>query len=122
MKTVLIIEDDILTLKVLEFKLKAKDYKVIDLRDGRYVSDYLERFEIDVYILDLNLPYIIGETLVDEILKYDPKAKIIITSMKLERSLPEKLFNKVVGFLQKPYTKHEFQKLNHLLSIAIDEQ
>lgn len=112
---VLIIEDDLLTRKVLKFRLEAQGIDVIELEDGLNSDEYAQFKEIDFYIVDLHLPTIHGSKVVDHVLDHNPEANIILTSGDEQSTLKKTLLTKAKAFLQKPYTKNEFLELDKVI-------
>ena len=115
MATILVIEDDVITLKVLQLKLKVDNHTIIERRDGRNVDKIINDHDIDFFITDLNLPFKSGEEIINEIIQLKPDAKIIITSMNSKENISPDLLDKVGWFIQKPYTSEEFEHLKYVL-------
>ncbi len=63
---IIICEDDLITLKALEYSLKKKGYDVIAASDGKTGSELLRKHynEIDLMITDHHMPYFSGLELV----------------------------------------------------------
>lgn len=58
---ILVCEDDIMTLKALEHKLKNDGYTIISAHDGKQAIDYLKsNNDIDLLLTDLHMPLISG--------------------------------------------------------------
>lgn len=63
---ILICEDDTMTLKALEHKLKKEGYTIISAQDGKSASDLLsEQNDIDLLLTDLHMPVLSGLELID---------------------------------------------------------
>lgn len=75
-KTVLVIDDDAVMLKIIEETLKENEFSVVTATDGLDGLDLVRTINPDAVILDRNMPGLSGdETL--KILKDDPDTKNI---------------------------------------------
>lgn len=59
-KIVLIVDDDVFTLKLIRFVLQNHGMSVIECEDGRTAIDHISHHKIDAAILDLSLPDVSG--------------------------------------------------------------
>jgi DNA-binding response OmpR family regulator len=66
-KRILIIEDNPMVVKSLEFKLSRDGYEIIVATDGRQAMEIIESEEFDLVITDLMLPFITGTQLIEHI-------------------------------------------------------
>jgi CheY-like chemotaxis protein len=102
---ILVIDDLKLIRRTIEFILTKFDYDVL-LAENAEVG--LEKFinnNINLTIIDYNMPTKDGMTLAEEILKINPKAKIIIMSGYEVLSKINDFKNlSIIGTLQKPFT------------------
>lgn len=57
---ILIVEDDEITLKALEYRLKKDGFQVVVARDGRYGKKYIQSENPDIIISDILMPHING--------------------------------------------------------------
>lgn len=76
-KKVLIVEDNELNLKLFTDLLRAHEYIVEGLRDGRNALEHSRSFAPDLVIMDIQMPHVSGLELIeqiqnDEILKSIP--------------------------------------------------
>jgi len=60
----LICEDNNLSLKVMEHKLKRDGFEVVTASDGKIASSILREQKIDFLITDLHMPYVSGLDLI----------------------------------------------------------
>ncbi len=82
MKTILIIEDEEDILELLEFTLLNEGYRVI-LRDNtKDVFDILDKENIDLLIVDRNLPGVEGSEFVKLMREYSYNEKVLFLSAK----------------------------------------
>ncbi len=75
-KTVLIVEDNELNMKLFNDLLEASGYKTVKTRDGRTVLELARAHRPNLIIMDIQLPEISGLT-VTRNLKADPDLKAI---------------------------------------------
>ncbi|MGM0422569.1 MAG: response regulator [Pseudomonadota bacterium] len=75
-KTVLIVEDNELNMKLFEDLLEAHGYETVQTNDGRKVMDMAREHMPDLIIMDIQLPEISGLD-VTEMLKKDDALKAI---------------------------------------------
>ncbi len=109
-KTVLIIEDEEMILRLLENVLRTNGYNVFCAKDGEEgIKIFKENMnEIDCLICDLGLPNLSGEEVFKRILKIKPEIKTILTSGLFEPQIKTELSK--IGFcefLQKPFLMDE---------------
>jgi two-component system, cell cycle response regulator DivK len=75
-KTVLIVEDNELNMKLFNDLLEAFGYKTVKTRDGRKAVDLAREHKPDLIIMDIQLPEISGLK-VTQLLKEDPELAAI---------------------------------------------
>lgn len=104
MSKILIVEDDNDIHLILNEILKQENYQVLDAYSGTEALRILKNEEVDLILLDLILPGINGEQLIEEI-KNTP---IIVISAKLESSDKVNcLLNGANDYITKPFNKDE---------------
>ena len=105
-KTILVIDDEELLIKVCEMMLKRLGHKVFKAHSG---SEGLKIFEsnknqIDLIISDLNMPEMDGQEVIAKLRKIDCNVKVLLSSGALldsdEKEVIKRGFN---GLLKKPY-------------------
>jgi DNA-binding response OmpR family regulator len=101
---ILVCEDNILTLRSIEYSLKNAGFEVSKAMDGDQGIRILEEEEIDLVITDINMPYTKGLELVRFVnSKMERKVPvIIITGITLEETREHALELGAKGFLTKP--------------------
>jgi CheY-like chemotaxis protein len=70
-KRILIAEDDERVLDILAELVMADGYEVVRATDGQAVLEQLQRHEVDLLILDINMPHLGGASVV-QLLRGDP--------------------------------------------------
>ena len=108
----LYVEDDTATMEASLFLLENFFDTIITAVDGK---DGLEKFKnnrIDLIITDINMPYINGLEMIDEIKKRDREVKVIIFSANIEpKFFTESIKLGVDGYLLKPIDMSQLIKL-----------
>jgi len=106
----LVVDDEPRMLRVLAATLRQAGFDVIAAGSG---ADGIERFReaaarIRFVLLDLGMPGVGGEEVLQEIRRVDPEARVILTSGFAESRVMARLQSgKLAGFLQKPYDAPE---------------
>lgn len=108
-KRILIIEDNPMVVKSLEFKLTKDGYEVIVAEDGRKALEILKQEEtIQLVITDLMLPYVTGIELIEYIRKNTPTLPIIVLSTSNQEEIITDAFMMGVNdFITKPFSPNE---------------
>ncbi len=60
---VLVVDDSTSVRKMIEFALKTRGYIVVSAANGQVALESLERDQFDLIILDINMPYLDGLSL-----------------------------------------------------------
>lgn len=104
-KKVLLIEDNTLTMIILESQFSQNGFLVYKASDGQAGLEVLQNEDFDLILIDLNIPLISGKQLIKMIRKDLNKNNALIYAMSagIDEQLGESLlklgFN---GFLNKP--------------------
>jgi len=104
--TVLIVENEVFVLDAMEEILAIGGFKSICVRDGnRGVDTYKERSnEIDVVILDMNLPGLAGPEVYQVMQRVNPDVKVIVSSGYDEHDVIERFGEpRPISILKKPF-------------------
>jgi len=117
-KKILIIEDDVNFAKVLKDLAHEHNYKAIIALDGETGLYHADYFEPDAIILDLGLPGIDGQKVIDH-LKANVKTRAIPVHVISASDFDIELLKKgAIGFLSKPVTKKQlddvFEKIRQI--------
>jgi len=111
MSKVIIIEDDELTLRVLQYTLKLDGHTVETYQDGRSLEGKINAMDIDLFIVDLNLPFISGHELIEKIKSiYGDKAKVLAIS-STNAGLEHPIHKQADMFLPKPFNPTDFKEI-----------
>ena len=105
-KTVLIVEDEALIVKVLTIRLEGLGYKVLAAYDGEAGLEMAKSTRPDLAVLDIGLPKLDGNTLC-ELLKTEPETKgikvIMLTGKKLVGDMETAFKSGADVYVNKPY-------------------
>ena len=102
---ILVCEDEILTLKTIEFALVREGHEVIKATDGDQGREILQEEKVDLLITDINLPYAKGLELVRFInTQLELRIPVIIVSgITLDETRDHALELGAIGYLTKPF-------------------
>lgn len=107
-KRILIIEDNPMVVKSLEFKLLKDGYTVIISEDGRDAMEKLKTEHFDLILTDLMLPFISGRQIIEYIKKNIPQLPIIVLSTSTQDDIITDAFTMGVDdFITKPFSPNE---------------
>jgi two-component system, cell cycle sensor histidine kinase and response regulator CckA len=115
-RTILIVEDEAFLLYMARQVLEPQGYRILTAADG---SEGIEVFcshlqEVDLVVLDLSLPSADGETVLREIRRVRPEARVMLSSgdgLRLASALQTDERLRLV--LPKPYTPSMLLKKIH---------
>ena len=102
---ILVCEDNVMTLRTIEFALKKAGYLVFKAEDGDQGIRILAEEEIDLVITDINMPYTKGLELVRHInTKLEPKIPVIVVSGITNKETKEHALELgAEGYITKPF-------------------
>lgn len=105
-ETILIIEDEKMIQEMVKGALEMCGYKVITASDWKEGLDtYIANSNtIDMVILDLNMPKISGQEVLEKMLEIKNNVKIIISSGQSNGETKQWVLSKAKGNVRKPYT------------------
>jgi len=110
MSKILIIEDEELMLKALQFRLVKDGYEVVTARDGMQALELINSSVFDLVITDIMLPFVGGLEIVNKI-KSDPASKdtpvIVLSAVGLEKTVMEAFNLGANDFITKPFNLSE---------------
>ncbi|SDR76943.1 response regulator transcription factor [Gramella sp. MAR_2010_147] len=108
MERILVIEDNPMVVKSLEFKLNRDGYDVAIAVDGREAIKFLEEGSFDLILTDLMLPFVAGNQLIQYIKENLPGTPIIVLSTSKQENIIMDAFNLGVDdFITKPFNPNE---------------
>ena len=114
--TILIVDDEESTREITSSYFTDKGYTVKTAVNGQQGLEVYTKEEIDVVLLDHEMPVMNGATALDKLLEVNPDANIVYMSgYDLER-LPENVQTKTKEFLKKPFSLASLDQLLYKVS------
>jgi CheY-like chemotaxis protein len=105
----LIVDDDDSIREII--KVMLKDYEIVEASNGFEAVRIYDRMRPDMVLMDISMPQMDGVEATKEILKIDPKAKIIgLTAFARSRG-KEMLANGALEVVEKPFTRKKLKDL-----------
>jgi PAS domain S-box-containing protein len=117
-ETILVVDDERPVLDLIRESLGNHGYTVLAAEDGEQALEIFRGdTRVDLVILDIGMPGMGGRACLRELLKSDPRAKVIIASgYSSDEDAKEALAAGATGFVAKPYRVAElFGKIRDLL-------
>ena len=105
MKRVLIVDDSPTTRKFVGYVLRRRDYATEEAEDGLDAMEKLSNYEIDLVIVDLNMPNMDGISFVKNLRNsyYNLDLPVIMLTTTSDRELQEEAYGAGINmFLTKP--------------------
>ena len=103
MKKILIIEDDETVANELKNLLISSNYEASILSDFENAKEIILKSQVDLLLLDINIPYQNGQLLLKNIRKYNNLPVIIITSRTSENDEALSILYGADDYITKPY-------------------
>ena len=105
---ILVIEDNPMVVKSLEFKLNKDGYEVVVAQDGRMAMKLLGETHFDLILTDLMLPFISGNEIIEFIKTEYPLIPVIVLSTSTQEDIITEAFMLGVDdFITKPFSPNE---------------
>ncbi|WP_439883336.1 response regulator transcription factor [Pontibacter sp. MBLB2868] len=105
---ILVIEDDEMILRALEFRLKKENYDVEVARTGREALEKLKLNSYNLVITDLMLPFVMGMELLTYIKSINSELPVIVLSAADEEGTVLEAFQLGADdFISKPFSPGE---------------
>ncbi len=114
--TILLVDDEESVRTMGKRMLKRLGFTVLTAVDGREALEIYraQRGEIELVLLDLTMPCMDGEEALDELHRFDPEARVVMSSGYTESEIAARFAGKrLSGFLQKPYALYELAQCLH---------
>jgi DNA-binding NtrC family response regulator len=119
-KKALVIDDDVSTLELMKFQLRAEGFEVTTVERGQEGLKFVEEIEFDIILTDLNLPDFDGIEMVRRCKEISPDTEIImITGFGSTEKTIEATKAGAFHYVEKPV---EFEELLLLIGKAIDRK
>lgn len=120
-ETILVIDDEEMIRNYLKTVLESSGYNVITAEDGKeWLDTYIKNVDlVDLVVLDLTMPKMSGQTVLENMLEFKDKVKVIISSWQSPEQIREWILSKAKGFVHKPYS---LKKLTETVRSVLDEK
>ncbi len=109
--TILIVEDDEVTLYMLEFLLQREGYTVTKANDGKEALKLIENSKpFDIVLLDIMIPYINGFELVSHIRSqpsWEKTPVLMLSGKSQEKDIIKALDSGATDYIVKPFQPGE---------------
>lgn len=103
MKKILIVEDDAMIREELTNLLKNSMYEVVALKNFEHVVEDILTNQVDLVLLDINLPYLNGEMVLAHLRKQSNVPVIMVTSRNQEADEILSMSYGADDYITKPY-------------------
>lgn len=122
----LIVDDSVFLLKKIKAWLESEGHDVVDMgTNGIEGLELYQKYRPDVVTLDITMPMCDGCECLEEILKVNANAKVVMVSAIEDKSLIlDCLSSGAKGYIEKPlnFSDDEFcEKFRGVLSLALDD-
>jgi len=105
---IVIIEDEEDILELEEYHLKKEGFEVTGFKSTKYVKDFLDEEQVDLLIVDRNLPGVEGSEFVQELRDEGYDTPVIFVSAKVEdENIEEGFLRGGDDYLTKPFNFKE---------------
>jgi signal transduction histidine kinase len=120
--TVLVVDDDRDVRELSEIMLRSFGFEVLSAQDGRQGVEAFRQNadEIQVVLLDLTMPGMSGEETLRDIQDIQPDQRVVLMSGYNEEYAASRFAGRIVGFLQKPFTREDLGETFRSLLQASD--
>ena len=111
-ETVLFVDDEQMLRSVIKEELEHLGYTVLTAADGAEALQVYQanQKQIALTILDVIMPGLPGDAVLKKMLKIDPKAKVLISSVQTETQLNTEMRSRARAVLHKPLTLKELAR------------
>ncbi len=117
-KTILCVDDDRVSLRLLREILKPMGYKVLTAIDGKECLDLIELIRPDLILLDIRMPRVNGIEALEQLKKqgHETIPVILLTADSEPESIKKGYANGCASYITKPYNpQHIRNTVNYLI-------
>lgn len=107
MKTILLVDDELMMLDLLSLYLTPVGYKCIKMTSAKAAIQYLESNQVDLILLDIMMPEMDGWEACKEIRKYWSTPIIMLTAMSEKSDIVKGLKSGADDYISKPFDEDE---------------
>lgn len=117
--TLLLVEDDLTILESLKFCLKKENFDVLTATTGEIALKLIEENEVNILLLDINLPDFNGLELYHKVKEKKDIPTIFLTACDLEPTIVQALDMGADDYITKPFkTRELISRINSVLRRA----
>ena len=112
-ETILLVDDEMIVLEVGKQLLETIGYTVITAECGKDAIDLYKKQhgDIDAVVLDMIMPDVSGEAVLDALMEINPKVKVLLSSGYNQEGKADDLIKKgCKDFIQKPFHLNQFSE------------
>ena len=116
--SVMLVEDEIKTAEMLKLALESEGIEVFWVTDGVAAIKSMSKGKFDLIILDLKLPAMSGDEVLEEIRKIDPYVEVVVYTNYQDPPVMQKLINLgVQGYISKGASADLWETVERVKSI-----
>lgn len=112
-KKIMIVDDALFMRKTIRRILESNGYtEILEMADGESALSVYDEEKPDLVILDITMPGMSGLAVLEELIRRNPQAKIVMCSAVGQEMMIQKAV--VMGasdFIVKPFKTEEFQRI-----------
>jgi len=107
---VLIVEDDLQLAKIIKRILSSKGFEIHIAVDGKEAVNYIDNNDYDIYLIDINIPYLNGLELVKYIKELNKPGYIVMITASVEEYNFKKAYEYGCDdYIKKPFHSTELE-------------
>ncbi len=114
MSRILIVDDDVLTIRILKLMLERLHHDTAAVHNGQEALTYLANNDVDLVITDVNMPVMDGLTLLERMCTDGrfPHLPVVVLTASSNGQLPKLARQKgATGFLSQPFSSRELERV-----------
>jgi two-component system chemotaxis response regulator CheY len=118
---VLVVDDEVVVRKLLFQVLKSAGYEIVgEAGDGGRAVDLYRMYRPDIVPLDVEMPFMDGYAALEQILKLNPKAVVVMLTNQKEKSVIAKILSAgAMDYILKPINRRVIlAKLRKIRGVA----
>ncbi len=117
-KSILVVDDDPLTCKMLFNSLHDKHY-IIVANNGEDAMREFNKCDPDLVLLDINMPKMDGREVLVKLMEFKPETKIVMFSSNYDvENMSDCINDGAIGFIPKPFNRVKIENFINNLSYS----
>lgn len=116
---ILVVEDERMLLKTIEFKLKKEGFTVVTAENGKIAQEMIHKESPDLIISDIMMPYVSGLELIKFVRAstHSDIPVILLTTLRQEQNVIKAFEMGADEFMTKPFSPNELIiRVNRILA------